>query len=85
MLLVVMKLFSYQRLRDCREDNDLTQAQVGNILGINQRVYSTYETGTRQIPTRHLITLALFYKTSIDYLVGLTDDPTPHPRKRMKR
>ena len=84
MLFPVMNLFSYQRLKDCRNDKDLTQGQVGNLLGIDQRVYSTYETGKSQIPTRHLITLALYYETSMDYLVGLTDDPAPYRRKRTK-
>jgi len=84
MIFSVMNLFFYQRLKDCRDDKDLTQDQVGDILGIDQRVYSTYETGKAQIPTRHLITLALFYNTSMDFLVGLTDDPTPYLRKRTK-
>lgn len=77
-------MFMYQRIKDCREDNDLTQMQVGKILGIDQRVYSNYETGKRQIPVNYLIKLALTYKTSIDYLVGLTNDPTPYERKRTK-
>lgn len=75
-------MFLYQRLKDCREDKDLTQAQVGKILGIDQRVYSTYETGKRQIPVNHLMKLALFYGTSIDYLVGFTNNPVPYERKR---
>ena len=71
-------MFMYQRLRDCREDKDLTQTEIGVILGIDQRVYSTYETGKRQIPVNYLIKLALFYHTSLDYLVGLTNNPTPY-------
>lgn len=74
-------MFTYQRLKDCREDRDLTQTQVGKILGIDQRVYSNYETGKRQIPVNYLIKLALLYKTSIDYLVGLTNSPMPYERK----
>jgi len=79
-------MFIYQRLRDCREDKDLTQVQIGKLLGIDQRVYSTYETGKRQIPVVYLIQLALFYKTSVDYLVGLTNNPEPYKRdhKRTK-
>ncbi|MDF2566766.1 MAG: transcriptional regulator, family [Oscillospiraceae bacterium] len=74
-------MFIYQRLRDCREDRDLTQAQIGDFLGIDQRVYSTYETGKRQIPVHYLIQLASLYKTSLDYLVGLTNNPAPYERK----
>jgi transcriptional regulator with XRE-family HTH domain len=70
-----MEMFICQRLKDCREDNDLTQTQIGELLGIDQRIYSTYETGKRQIPVKYLIKLALFYKTSVDYLVGLTNYP----------
>ena len=77
-------MFLYQRIRDLREDADLNQTQVGNILGINQRVYSNYETGKRQFPAHLLIALASLYKTSVDYLLGLTDDPKPYPRKRKK-
>ena len=67
-----------------REDADLNQTQVGEILGICQHVYSRYETGKRQFPAHLIIELALFYKTSTDYLFGLTDDPKPYPRKRTK-
>lgn len=59
------------RLKDLREDNDLVQKEVAAVLGINQRVYSTYETGKRDIPLRHLITLCKFYKVSSDYILGL--------------
>ena len=79
-----MAMFLYQRLKDCREDKDLTQKQIGEILGIDQRVYSTYETGKRQIPVNYLIELALLYKTSLDYLVGLTNNTVPYERKRTK-
>ena len=58
------------RLRDLREDSDLTQRQVAEILGIDQRVYSTYETGKRDLPLQHLITLADFYNVTTDYLLG---------------
>ncbi|MCL1807338.1 MAG: helix-turn-helix domain-containing protein [Oscillospiraceae bacterium] len=77
-------MFVYQRLKDCREDADLTQAQVGKYLGIDQRVYSNYETGKRQIPVNLLIKLALLYKTSVDYLVELTIDRMPYKRSRTK-
>ena len=58
----------YPRLRDLREDHDLTQKEVAAALGIDQRVYSTYETGRREIPAHHAVALADFYKTSTDYL-----------------
>ena len=76
-------MFIYQRLKDCREDKDYTQKYIGKILGIDQRVYSTYETGKRQIPVNYLIKLALLYNTSLDYLVGLTNNITPYERKRI--
>ena len=58
------------RLRDLREDHDMTQAQIAAILGIDQRVYSIYETGKRDIPLHHMVTLADYYKVSTDYLLG---------------
>lgn len=70
----------FYRLRDCREDRDLTQVDVAKILQINQRVYSNYEIGKRNIPINHLINLAIFYETSLDYLVGLTNNIIPYVR-----
>ena len=58
------------RLRDLHEDRDMTQAQVASLLGIDQRVYSNYETGKREIPLRHLIVLADYYHVTVDYLLG---------------
>lgn len=58
------------RLRDLREDRDMTQAQVASLLGIDQRVYSNYETGKREISLRHLIVLADYYHVTVDYLLG---------------
>ena len=63
------------RIKDLREDNDLTQKQVAEYLHIRQNTYSQYETGHRQIPIESLIALAKFYKTSTDYILGLTDNP----------
>ena len=60
----------FPRLFDLRQDNDLTQKEVAALLGIDQRVYSNYETGKREIPVRFLIILADHYKTTIDYIVG---------------
>ena len=70
----------YPRLKDLREDHDLMQKQVAAILGIDQRVYSNYETGKREIPLHHLIVLADTYGTSTDYLLGRTNDPSPLSR-----
>lgn len=66
----------YQRIRDLREDKDLTQRQMGEILSCSQRVYSNYERGDIDIPTPILLKLADFYEVSVDYLLGRTDNPT---------
>ena len=63
----------YRRIRDLREDNDLTQKQMAQILNCSQQVYSNYELGQRDIPTSILIALAKHYKTTTDYILGLTD------------
>ncbi len=68
----------YGRLRDLREDRDLTQKKVAAMLGMSQTGYSKYETGENDIPTAILIKLAHFYKTSTDYLLGITDNPKPY-------
>lgn len=68
----------YQRLKDLREDNDLVQKQVAAYLGIDQRVYSNYEIGKREIPTRFVVALAKFYGTSTDYILNLTNNPKPY-------
>lgn len=65
------------RLRDLREDADLNQTQVANFLGMSQTGYSKYETGENDIPTQVLIKLAGFYKTSTDYILGLSDQRHP--------
>lgn len=69
------------RLRDLREDNDLTQSEVAQLLNVRQNTYSQYENGQRQIPIDALILLAKFYHTSIDYLLDLTDERKPYPSK----
>ncbi len=63
----------YKRIRDLREDRDMTQRQIADMLGMSQRGYSKYETGENDIPTAILIKLADYYKTSVDYLLGRTD------------
>jgi transcriptional regulator with XRE-family HTH domain len=68
-------MYFYQRIRDLREDSDLTQADVARLIGISQQHYSMYESGRRELPMHHFITLARFYNISLDYLSGLTDIP----------
>lgn len=68
------------RLKDLREDKDLLQKDIAKILDISQRGYSHYETGTNDIPTDILKRLALFYNTSTDYVLGLTNEKKPYPR-----
>ena len=69
------------RLKDLREDSDLTQTTLANYLHIKQNTYSQYENGQRQIPLELLVALAEYYKTSLDYIVGLTNIKTPYPKK----
>ncbi|MBQ4074358.1 MAG: helix-turn-helix transcriptional regulator [Clostridia bacterium] len=64
----------YNRIRDLREDHDLTQTQIAKMLGMSQTGYSKYETGENDIPTQILIKLADFYHTSVDYLLGRTNE-----------
>ena len=72
----------YRRIRDLREDSDLTQTQIAQAINITQRSYSYYETGTHMIPPWVLSTLADFHHTSVDYLLDLTNQKEPYPRKR---
>ena len=64
----------FKRIKDLREDSDKLQKEIAQLLGISQQYYSEYENGNRTIPITHLITLAKYYGTSIDYIVGLSDD-----------
>ena len=68
------------RLRDLREDSDLTQRALADHLHIRQNTYSQYETGQRQLPVEILIQLALYFDTSTDYLLGITNERKPYPR-----
>ena len=74
----------YPRLRDLREDADMNQTAVGKYLGMSQTGYSKYETGENDIPTAILIKLAALYQTSVDYLLGITDERKPYPRTKRK-
>ena len=70
-----------EKLRGLREDNDLTQAQIAEILGTSQTMYARYERGANEMPIRHLIPLCRFYNVSADFLL----DTAPDPRRKQKR
>ena len=72
----------YKRIRELREDNDLTQLQVADYLNMSQTGYSKYETGENDIPTRVLMKLSILYNTSVDYLLELTYIIDPYSRKQ---
>ena len=72
----------YRRIRDLREDNDYLQKDLAAYLQCTQVCYSHYEIGKRDIPTDVLIRLARFYRTSTDYLLGLTDEKRPYPKAK---
>ncbi len=72
----------YDRIRGLREDKDLTQRQMAEILQVAQTTYSDYELGKINIPIATLKALARFHKTSIDYLLEMTDEKKPYPPKR---
>ena len=65
----------YQRLKDMREDHDMTQAQIAEILGTVRQQYARWENGAQELPMHHFITLAKYYNVSLDYLAGLIDFP----------
>lgn len=69
------------KLRGLREDNDLTQTQIAEVLGTSQTMYARYERGANELPIRHLVTLCKFYNVSADYLLGTE----PDPRRKQKR
>jgi transcriptional regulator with XRE-family HTH domain len=70
----------YSRLRDLREDKDLSQKELAQILGMSQTGYSKYETGENDIPTQILMKLADFYHTSVDYILGRTNQIKPYTK-----
>lgn len=71
----------YQILKDLRTDKDLTQKEVGKIIGTSQKQYSRWETGEAEIPLHHMITLAKFYNISMDYITGIVNTPYQLPKK----
>lgn len=72
------------RLKEIRQDKDLYQKDIAKVLHTTQKQYSLYETGVRLIPIDKLVTLAKYYDTSIDYLLGLTDERKPYPKSIVK-
>jgi len=72
----------YEKIRNLREDRDMNQKQLAEYLKVHQTTYSDYELGNLNIPISVLIKLADFYGTSIDYLLDLTDEKRPYPRKK---
>ena len=76
------EVLPFERIRNMRIDRGLTQKEIAKILNVKQNTYSQYEIGVLNYPLDVVIRLAIYYKTSIDYLVGLTDDPHPYERKK---
>ena len=72
----------FKRIKDLREDHDMLQKEIASLLGISQQYYSEYENGNRTITINHLITLSKFYGTSIDYIVGLSDQKNMGKNKK---
>ena len=72
----------YERIRNLREDADLTQAQLGEKINVPQRTYAYYESGERMVPPQVLAALAQYHHVSVDYLLGLTDKKSPYPRAK---
>ena len=66
------------RLRDIREDRDITQKEIAEVLHIRQNTYSQYESGKRQVPVEVIVTLARYYRVTTDYLLGVSDIPNPY-------
>ncbi|MGI5895150.1 MAG: helix-turn-helix domain-containing protein [Candidatus Merdivicinus sp.] len=77
-----MEKLPYERIRNLRIDADLSQKQIAEYLHISQNTYSQYEIGTLRFPLEAIVRLAELFHTSIDYLVGLTDEKKPYPRKK---
>ena len=68
------------RLRDIREDRDLNQAEIAKLINVHQTTYSDYERGNLNVPVEVLIKLADYYGTSVDYILGVTDETAPYPK-----
>ncbi|MBO5356841.1 MAG: helix-turn-helix transcriptional regulator [Clostridia bacterium] len=68
-------MYYYQRIKDLREDNEKSQKEIAELLGISQQHYSLYEKGERELPMHHFITLAKYYDVTLDYLSGIIQKP----------
>ena len=84
MIKLKKEILKYERIRNLRIDSGLTQKKVADMLKIKQNTYSQYEIGVLNYPLDIVIRLANFYGTSVDYLVGLTDNPKPYERASVK-
>lgn len=78
------EILKYERIRNLRVDKGITQQQIAAYLNVKQNTYSQYEIGTLNYPLDVVIKLAEYYDTSVDYLVGLTDNPEPYERRKEK-
>ena len=78
-------MFMYKRIQELREDNDKTQKEIAILLGTSQQYYSQYENGKREITVERIIKLAKYYKTWTDFILGLTEEKKPYPRKREEK
>lgn len=76
------EILKYGRIRDLRNDRGFTQEDIARFLHVSQNTYCQYEIGTTRYPLDVVVALAQFYGVSVDYLVGLTDEPKPYPRRR---
>lgn len=79
---IISVMYMILRIRDLREDRDLKQREIAELLLCDQSLYSKYERGEREIPLHLAVQLAEFYGVSVDYLVGLTDETAPYPRRK---
>lgn len=75
--------FLYNRIKNLRIDRDLSQKEMASVLNIAQTTYSDYELGKLNIPIVSLVKLAIFHKTSVDYLLNLTDEKRPYPKSKL--
>ncbi len=78
------EILKYERIRNLRNDRGLSQQQIADYLNVKQNTYSQYEIGVLNYPVEVIIKLALFYHTSTDYLLGLTDDKRPYERRKIE-
>ena len=84
-IIITVMIMTYKRIRDLREDSDLNQEDIAQYLHMKQNSYSSYETGRRTIPAEILGQLADYYETSVDYLMGRTDEKQPYPKPPYRR